>query len=272
MAKIGVPYAARTARSRRAVRPQRRRRAKDPRNRLRHGRNVGYDRRRQPAERPPRYRSPYAGRRQPVQTRRRDGLTNQRIVQHDAVEVLRDMIQPASLSGVHLLSRPWPKARHHKRRSDPAAAHRPTCQSPEVRRYIHCATDWENYAEQMLEVLSAEPTLENTADGFRAAPRLPPADQVRAAWYPPRTRRLGRHLPQEGGWLEFYSSRRRPAGSAPRDVTPGQRAHRVGGANRRIVENGVTAAGGDRDVVNRRFPRNLIRRTRLRCSRRLAGR
>ena len=103
------------------------------------------------------------------------GLKNVRIVQHDAVEVLRDMIQPGALSGVHMFfPDPWPKARHHKRR---------LIQSPLVALlasrlkkggYIHCATDWENYAEQMLEVLSAEPLLENTAAGYAPRPDYRP--------------------------------------------------------------------------------------------------
>jgi len=102
------------------------------------------------------------------------GLTNQRIVQHDAVEVLRDMIQPEALSGVHIFfPDPWPKARHHKRRliQPPLVALLASRLKPGG--YLHCATDWENYAEQMLEVLSAEPTLENTADAGLAgfAPR-----------------------------------------------------------------------------------------------------
>ncbi len=103
------------------------------------------------------------------------GLTNQRIVQHDAVEVLRDMIQPASLSGVHIFfPDPWPKARHHKRRliQPPLIAQLASRLKPGG--YIHCATDWENYAEQMLEVLLAEPTLENTADGFAPRPDYRP--------------------------------------------------------------------------------------------------
>ena len=103
------------------------------------------------------------------------GLTNLRIVQHDAVEVLRDMIQPGILSGVHIFfPDPWPKARHHKRR---------LIQSPLVvllasrlkpGGYIHCATDWEEYAQQMLDVLSAEPLLENTAAGFSPRPDYRP--------------------------------------------------------------------------------------------------
>ena len=102
-------------------------------------------------------------------------LTNLRIVQHDAVEVLRDMIQPESLSGAHIFfPDPWPKARHHKRRliQPPLIALLASRLKPGG--YIHCATDWENYAEQMLEVLSAEPLLENTADGFAPRPDYRP--------------------------------------------------------------------------------------------------
>ena len=93
-------------------------------------------------------------------------ITNQRIVQHDAVEVLRDMIQPEALSGVHIFfPDPWPKARHHKRRliQPPLVALLASRLKPGG--YIHCATDWEEYAQQMLAVLSAETLLENTADG-----------------------------------------------------------------------------------------------------------
>ncbi|MEI7430261.1 MAG: tRNA (guanosine(46)-N7)-methyltransferase TrmB [Betaproteobacteria bacterium] len=103
------------------------------------------------------------------------GLTNQRIIQHDAVEVLRDMIQPGSLSGVHIFfPDPWPKARHHKRRLIQQSLVALLSSRLMVGGYIHCATDWENYAEQMLEVLSAEPLLENTADGFAPRPDYRP--------------------------------------------------------------------------------------------------
>jgi len=103
------------------------------------------------------------------------GITNLRIVQHDAVEVLRDMIVPSALSGVHIFfADPWPKTRHHKRRliQPPLVALVASRLKPGG--YIHCATDWENYAEQMLAVLSAEPLLENTADGFAPRPDYRP--------------------------------------------------------------------------------------------------
>lgn len=103
------------------------------------------------------------------------GLTNQRIVQHDAVEVLRDMIAPDALAGAHIFfPDPWPKARHHKRRliQPPLVALLASRLRPGG--YIHCATDWENYAEQMLEVLSAEALLENTAPGYAPRPAYRP--------------------------------------------------------------------------------------------------
>lgn len=100
----------------------------------------------------------------------KSGLTNIRIVQHDAVEVLRDMVAPNSLAGVHIFfPDPWPKKRHHKRRLiQPPFVHM-LAHRLQPGGYIHCATDWQNYAEQMLNVLSDEPMLANTTDGY--APR-----------------------------------------------------------------------------------------------------
>jgi tRNA (guanine-N7-)-methyltransferase len=104
------------------------------------------------------------------------GLTNLRIVQHDAVAVLQQMIAPASLAGVHLwFPDPWHKKRHHKRRLvQPAfVAQLVTRLAPGG--YLHCATDWQPYAEQMLEVLAAEPGLANRAgSGFAPRPAWRP--------------------------------------------------------------------------------------------------
>jgi tRNA (guanine-N7-)-methyltransferase len=103
-------------------------------------------------------------------------LENIRIVQHDAVEVLERMIAPESLDGVHIyFPDPWHKARHHKRRLI-----QPTFVALLVSRlkpggYLHLATDWQNYAEQMLEVLLAETALENTSDdGYAPRPDYRP--------------------------------------------------------------------------------------------------
>lgn len=103
------------------------------------------------------------------------GLTNLRICQHDAVEVVRDMLPEGSLSGIHVFfPDPWHKKRHHKRRliQPPFVALLASRLKPGG--YFHCATDWEEYGQQMLEVLSGEPTLENTAEGFAPRPDYRP--------------------------------------------------------------------------------------------------
>jgi tRNA (guanine-N7-)-methyltransferase len=103
------------------------------------------------------------------------GLTNLRLLQHDAVEVLRDMIAPGSLAGIHVyFPDPWHKKKHNKRRLIQAPFVQDLSSRLAPGGYLHCATDWQPYAEQMLEVLSAEPTLENTAkstaDGYAPRP------------------------------------------------------------------------------------------------------
>lgn len=103
------------------------------------------------------------------------GLTNVRIVQHDAVEVVRHMLPEASLDGVHVFfPDPWHKKRHHKRRLIQAEFVRLLASRLKPGAYLHLATDWEDYAQQMLEVLSAEPTLANTAEGFAERPAYRP--------------------------------------------------------------------------------------------------
>ena len=102
-------------------------------------------------------------------------LQNIRIIQHDAVEVIRDMIAPGTLAGFHIyFPDPWPKLRHHKRRlvQPPFIASLASRLKPGG--YLHCATDWEHYAMQMLDVLSHEQSLENTAEGFAPRPDYRP--------------------------------------------------------------------------------------------------
>ena len=92
-------------------------------------------------------------------------IHNIRILQHDAVEVIDNMLPLSSLDGVHIFfPDPWHKSRHNKRRliQTPLIAKLAGRLKPGA--YIHCATDWEPYAVQILEVLSAEPLLKNTAD------------------------------------------------------------------------------------------------------------
>lgn len=102
-------------------------------------------------------------------------LLNVRILQHDAVEVLEHMVAPGSLAGVHIFfPDPWHKKKHNKRRliQPGFVAHLVTRLAPGG--YLHCATDWAPYAEQMLDVLSAEPALQNTADGYAPRPDYRP--------------------------------------------------------------------------------------------------
>ena len=102
-------------------------------------------------------------------------LDNLRIVQHDAVEVLRHMIAPASLHGVHIFfPDPWHKKRHHKRRLIQPPFVRLLAERIAPGGYLHCATDWQPYAEQMLAVLGAEPLLTNTAADYAPRPDYRP--------------------------------------------------------------------------------------------------
>ena len=102
-------------------------------------------------------------------------LGNLRLIQHDAFEVLTHMIAPASLAGIHIFfPDPWHKARHNKRRMIQAPLVALLASRIAPGGYLHCATDWQEYADQMLSVLSAEAALENTADGFAPRPEYRP--------------------------------------------------------------------------------------------------
>ena len=102
-------------------------------------------------------------------------LGNVRIVQHDAVEVLAQMIAPSALAGVHIwFPDPWHKLKHHKRRLIQPAFISKLVQHLAPGGYLHCATDWEPYAVQMLQVLAAEPGLVNTAAGYAPRPAWRP--------------------------------------------------------------------------------------------------
>lgn len=99
------------------------------------------------------------------------GLTNIRVIQHDAVEVVERMIPPGSLDGAHIFfPDPWPKKRHHKRRLIQPPFVALLASRMKHGAYVHVATDWEDYAQQIMEVLSAEPLLANTADGYAPRP------------------------------------------------------------------------------------------------------
>jgi tRNA (guanine-N7-)-methyltransferase len=99
------------------------------------------------------------------------GLDNVRVLHGDAVELLRDRIDDATLAGVRaFFPDPWPKARHHKRRLVRPDLVSLIASRLRVDGVLHVATDWEPYAESMLEVLDAEPLLHNAYE--RWAPRL----------------------------------------------------------------------------------------------------
>ena len=111
-------------------------------------------------------------------------LHNLRLIQHDAVEVLEHMVAPNSLAGVHVFfPDPWHKKKHNKRRLIQPTFVRLLVSRLAHGAYLHGATDWQPYAEQMLEVLTAEPGLLNTAEGFAAKP-----------WYRPLTKFENRGL------------------------------------------------------------------------------
>jgi tRNA (guanine-N7-)-methyltransferase len=102
-------------------------------------------------------------------------LSNVRVIQHDAVEVVRDMIAPGALTGIHVFfPDPWPKKRQQKRRLIQPDFVALLASRLAPGGYFHCATDWEEYAQQMLEVLGGEPLLENTAEGFAPRPDYRP--------------------------------------------------------------------------------------------------
>jgi tRNA (guanine-N7-)-methyltransferase len=98
-------------------------------------------------------------------------LTNVRVAHGDALDLVRQAIAPGSLDAVHVFfPDPWPKAKHHKRRII-APEHVALLRSRlRVGGTLHCATDWAEYAEQMLEVVDADPGLTNPHGGFAPRP------------------------------------------------------------------------------------------------------
>ena len=103
------------------------------------------------------------------------GLTNIRIVRHDAVEVVEHMIAPGALSGVHIFfPDPWPKKRHHKRRLLQRAFVHELATRLVAGGYLHAATDWEEYAAAILETFRTEPLLANTAPEYAPKPAYRP--------------------------------------------------------------------------------------------------
>ena len=104
-----------------------------------------------------------------------EALTNVRVIERDATEVIPKMFAHASLAGVHIFfPDPWPKKRHHKRRlinKEFVDMIAPTLQEG---GYLHVATDWEDYANETLNILEKNPNLQNTSDAFTARPDYRP--------------------------------------------------------------------------------------------------
>ncbi|KKW68618.1 tRNA (guanine-N7)-methyltransferase [Lampropedia cohaerens] len=137
-----------------------------------------------------------------------EGIENIRIIQHDAVEVIEHMLQPGMLAGVHIFfPDPWHKKRHHKRRLIQAPFVQALVERLAPGGYVHCATDWQEYAEQMVAQFSAHPLLRNqgTLDGGYAS----------RPWYRPETKfeRRGLRL-GHGVWDVVFV---RQEGGAPPD-------------------------------------------------------
>lgn len=103
-------------------------------------------------------------------------LSNVRILEHDAVEVLTHCIPDASLASVHIyFPDPWPKARHHKRRLIQPPFIEQLVPKLQLGGLLHCATDWAPYAEQMLSVLQGCERLQNCSDkGYSPRPSWRP--------------------------------------------------------------------------------------------------
>lgn len=103
-------------------------------------------------------------------------LSNLRLIRHDAVEVIDQMLADGSLDGIHIFfPDPWPKKRHHKRRLIQPALIAKLAAKLKPGAYIHAATDWEEYALQILEVFSQTPLLANSVEqGFAPRPNYRP--------------------------------------------------------------------------------------------------
>ncbi|MDO5686181.1 MAG: tRNA (guanosine(46)-N7)-methyltransferase TrmB [Neisseria sp.] len=103
------------------------------------------------------------------------GIDNIRVMRHDAVEVVTHMLGDGSLHGVHIFfPDPWHKKRHHKRRLIQPDFINKLLPKIAIGGYVHAATDWQDYAEQMLEVLSATAGLRNTAADYAPKPAYRP--------------------------------------------------------------------------------------------------
>lgn len=115
------------------------------------------------------------------------GVENIRVMHHDAVEVVENMLEDGALEGIHIFfPDPWHKKRHNKRRLVQTPFIAKLLPKLKTGGYIHLATDWEEYAVQMLEVLSGFDNLANTAEDYAPTPEYRPETKFEA-----RGKRLG---------------------------------------------------------------------------------
>ena len=104
-----------------------------------------------------------------------DDISNLKIIQHDAVEVLNLMIRNDSLDGIHIFfPDPWPKKRHHKRRLIQSNLLKLIAQKIKKTGYLHIATDWEDYAVWIIDLLDKEELLQKMSDDFFKKPDYRP--------------------------------------------------------------------------------------------------
>ncbi|WP_421831544.1 tRNA (guanosine(46)-N7)-methyltransferase TrmB [Limnobacter sp.] len=128
-----------------------------------------------------------------------ENIENIRIISHDVVDVLRDMIPDSSLDKVLLyFPDPWRKARHHKRRLIQPEFVAKLAKKMKPGGVLHCATDWENYAHHMHDVLSVAPDWKNLVD----APFAPRPDDRPLTKFENRGIKLG-----HGVWDLLYRVR-----------------------------------------------------------------
>lgn len=110
-----------------------------------------------------------------INTAGKDGIRNLRVYMADAKDVLEDCVADDSLARFQLyFPDPWHKKKHHKRRIVQPEFVALVARKLRPGGLLHMATDWQNYAEQMLEVLAAQPQLENTAAGYAERPEFRP--------------------------------------------------------------------------------------------------
>ena len=108
-------------------------------------------------------------------------LQNVRVIRHDAVEVIAQMVPENSLAGIHVyFPDPWPKKRHHKRRLLQPAFVAALARRLTPGGYLHVATDWEEYAEQVVATAAAQPLLVNSAERFAPRPQWRPQTKFEA--------------------------------------------------------------------------------------------